>query len=93
MPTKLAKESELVSATVSATPLYSAEPGIAQECVNEADGSRRLVRVGPVRILRITNGRDVLDPEGVPAVNAKGESHVQAVDVLRSPRIIATHAT
>ena len=73
------------SATVSAAPLDSAEPGVAKQSVNKADGSHRLVTVGPVGILRIPDGRDVLDPEGVTAVNANGESHVQAVDGLPSP--------
>ena len=49
--------------------------------------------VGPVGIVRIPDGRDVLDPEGVTAVNANGESHVQAVDSLSSPRVIAAHAS
>ena len=70
---------------VSAAPLDSAEPGVAKKSVNEADGSRRLVTVSLVGILRIPAGRDVLDPEGVTAVNANGESHVQAGDGLPSP--------
>ncbi|HEX7534489.1 MAG TPA: hypothetical protein VF343_04460 [Syntrophales bacterium] len=82
-----------LSAFVSIAPLDSAKLGVAKESVNEADGSRRLVRVGPVGVLRITDGRNVLDPEGVTAVNAKGESRVQTFDVLISPWITATHAS
>ncbi len=62
------------SAAVRVAPLNSAEPAAVKQGVNEADGSRRLVTVGPVGIARIPEGRDVSEPEGVTAVNANGES-------------------
>src|SRR3989339_405068 len=55
------------SAALAAAPLDSAETGIAKQGVNKADGSHRLVTVGPVGIMRIPAGRVVLDSEGVTA--------------------------
>ena len=48
---------------------------------------------GPVRIVRIPDGREVLEPKGVTTVNANGESRVQAADGLASSWVIATHAS
>ena len=43
--------------------------------------------VGPVGIVRIPARRQVLDPEGVAAVDANSEPHVQAADGLVPPRL------
>jgi hypothetical protein len=49
------------SAVVITSPFYGAEPGLAKQGVKDADGSNRLVTVSPVGILRIPDGRAVLD--------------------------------
>ena len=48
--------------------------------------------VSSIGILRIPDGRDVFEPNGVTAINTKGESHVQTLDVLPPPWVITTHA-
>ena len=58
---------------IGIAPLDGTERGVAEEVVEDADGSQRLVLVGDVRVVRIPMRRDVLDRDGVAAVHAKGE--------------------
>ena len=80
------------SATVGVAPLDSAEPGVAEQGIDEAVSSRCLVYVGPVGIIRIPARCNVLDPESVSAVYANGKPRVQAADIFRS-RLGAASAT
>ncbi len=47
----------------------------------------------PVSIVRIPDGGEVSESEGMTTVNANGESRVQAIDGFSSPWILATHAS
>lgn len=59
-------------------PVHSPKSGTAKKCVDEAEGSFRLVHVGMRPIVRIAMRFDIFNRDSLMLEDTKGKAHVAA---------------